>query len=218
MKEAVKGLRDLFNPSLEIRERGRSGSYKQLGNGLYPNLKIRMRGSLEIGSFDKPFEIVQGPWTWVRKWEREIIKIMTEQEKYNQIIKKFEWVSLAYLISLIVFLFMVYHWMGGLIIWFSIYFFGIPLIYVLLPFLGLLMFKLGSRVRIVLSFLISLTPLSYLISALQTFPFTVQTTAAGHTAPISVPLTVGILLSAFIFFLISMISFWYCLRAYPLKV
>lgn len=104
---------------------------------------------------------------------------MTEQEKYNQIIKKFEWLSLAYLISLIVFLFMVYHWMGGLIIWFSIYFFGIPLIYVLLPFLGLLMFMLKSKVRIVASFLISLTPLSYLIPALESFPFTVQTTAAG---------------------------------------
>ena len=90
--------------------------------------------------------------------------------------------------------------------------------YVLLPFLGLLMFMLKSKVRIVASFLISLTPLSYLIPALESFPFTVQTTAAGHTAPISVPLTVGILLSAFIFFLISMISFWYCLRAYPLKV
>ncbi len=143
---------------------------------------------------------------------------MTEQEKYNQIIKKFEWLSLAYIISLIVFLFMVYHWMGGLIIWFSIYFVGIPLIYVLLPFLGLLMFMLKSKVRIVASFLISLTPLSYMIPALESFPFTVQTTAAGHTVPISVPLTVGILLSAFIFFLISMISFWYCLRAYPLKV
>lgn len=143
---------------------------------------------------------------------------MIENEKYNQIMKKTKWLSLAYLVSLTVFLFMVYRWMGGLIIWISIYFFGIPLIYVLLPFLGLFMFLLRSKVRIVLSFLTSLTPLFYLIPALKSFPFTVQTTAAGQSVPISDPLMVGILLSAFVFFVISMISFWYCLRAYRLKI
>lgn len=92
---------------------------------------------------------------------------MGEKEKDNRLDRRLEWLSLAYFISLIVFLFMVYHWMGGLIIWISIYFFGIPLLYVCLPFLGLLMFMRRSKVRIVLSFLTSLTPLYYLIPALQ---------------------------------------------------
>ncbi len=143
---------------------------------------------------------------------------MTKEIEYRRISKKLEWLSIAYLVSLVVFLFMVYHWMGGLIIWISIYFFGIPLMYILLPYLGLLMFMLRSKVRIVLSFLISLTPLYYLIPALQSFPFTVQTTAAGHIDSISVPLTIGILFSACLFFLISMISLWYCLKAYRLKI
>ncbi|NQN86334.1 hypothetical protein HO997_00140 [Streptococcus suis] len=143
---------------------------------------------------------------------------MGEKEEDNQLEKRLEWLSLAYLISLIGFLFMVYNWMGGFIIWISIYFLGLPLLYVCLPFLGLLMFMRRGKVRIVLSFLTSLTPLYYLIPALQSFPFTVQTTAAGHIDSISVPLTIGILLSASIFLLVSIISFWYCLRAYCLKV
>lgn len=143
---------------------------------------------------------------------------MTKEIEYRRISKKLEWLSIVYLVSLVVFLFMVYHWMGGLIIWISIYFLGLPLLYVCLPFLGLLMFMRRGKVRIVLSFLTSLTPLYYLIPALQSFPFTVQTTAAGHINSISVPLTIGILLSASIFLLVSIISFWYCLRAYCLKV
>lgn len=86
---------------------------------------------------------------------------MGEKEEDNQLEKRLEWLSLAYLISLIGFLFMVYNWMGGLIIWISIYFLGLPLLYVCLPFLGLLMFMRRGKVRIVLSFLTSLTPLYY---------------------------------------------------------
>lgn len=62
MKEAVKGLRDLFNPSLEIRERGRSGGYKQFGELFVPDPENkRARKVWELGTFDKLSEIVQGP-------------------------------------------------------------------------------------------------------------------------------------------------------------
>lgn len=122
--------------------------------------------------------------------------------------------SSAYVISCLLFLTCVFLWVGGLLIWMSIYLFGLPLLFMITPFFGLGMFRLRGRVQILIYFLMSLTPLLYLLPALSTFPFTVQTDAAGHTAPISVCLTIAIIVSASFFLLTSVSSFLYCQKVY----
>lgn len=123
-----------------------------------------------------------------------------------------KYLFVAHLCSCLLYLWFAFQWFGGLLIWMSIYLFGIPMLLFLLPLLGLMMFALKSRLGICLSFIVSLTPLYYFLPALENFPFKVQITAAGHMSDTSLALSWAILLSAILFFGILTISFIYCLK------
>lgn len=132
--------------------------------------------------------------------------------------KILEILSTAYILSCLLMLTCVYHWVGNLLLWLSIYLFGLPLLLFILPVFGLYMFGRKGSIRIGIGFLFSLTPIVYLLPAASNFPFTVQTDAAGHKTTISVGLTLAILLSTFLFLVISTISFYYCQKSYRNKL
>ena len=137
-----------------------------------------------------------------------------EREKQNKFLNI---LAGLYLVTCFIFLRFVFNWMGGLVMWMSIYLFGLPLIFIGFPYVGLVMFGVKSMRRILFGFLASLTPLLYLLPAFTTFPLQVQTDAAGNMATISPALSMAIVISALLFFSMSTVSFYYCRKVYQMR-
>lgn len=136
-----------------------------------------------------------------------------EQSKDKRLIM----LRIAYVSLLILLLSLVWAWMGSVILFLSIFSFGIPLIFIALPIAGLMMFNLKSNKAIFWGFICSLTPFVYLLPSAGYFPLERVSDSAGHVEQVSSGLSIAILLTSVAFFVVSTMSFFYCRSAYELK-
>ncbi len=121
-----------------------------------------------------------------------------------------------YIISCALELFCVWTWNGGMILFVSIFLFGLPLIFVLLPILGAYMFKAKRGWSILLSYLCSLTALPFLITACRSFPLRRMIDARPHYERLSITFSVATVVSLAFFLIIATVSMVYCLKTYQL--
>lgn len=105
-------------------------------------------------------------------------------------------------------------WIGGTILFISLFTFGIPLFLMLLPALGGYMFKAKSWWSVLLSYLCSLTVLPALIAACQDFPLKRMVDEAPHYETLSATFSVIAVVTFSLFLIVATLSMIYCLGTY----
>lgn len=116
--------------------------------------------------------------------------------------------ELSYIISYCFFLWSSYQWEGGIFLFISIFTFGIPLIFVLLPFLGLNMFHTEKSSRLSLWYGISLSfPSLVLFFCVVSQPLYQTLDENGGKILLPFWVTVAVIGSSLLFLTISTISY-----------
>lgn len=132
--------------------------------------------------------------------------------------KKNQWcrnlLASLYIITCILALLCFCFWIGGMILFISLFTFGIPLFLMLLPALGGYMFKAKRWWSVLMSYLCSLTALPVLVAACQDFPLKRMTDEAGHSETLSVTFSVIAVISFIVFLIVATLSMIYCLDTY----
>ncbi len=126
--------------------------------------------------------------------------------------------KMAYLLLYILLVILTLVWNSDYIIFVTLMTLGLPIFFMVsLPLIGLQMYRLKSLESMVLSLVYSLLPLVYIISELQTFPFIrpLENLYAGEA--ISLELSWAILSIYILFSIVTLLSFYFCLKSYHLK-
>ncbi|MCU9533774.1 hypothetical protein [Streptococcus sp. CSL10205-OR2] len=135
--------------------------------------------------------------------------------------KKNNWIMwifmLVYLLLFLFFIVQVYLWNGVTILYLSIFTFGLPLVYMLLPLLGLRMFKLKSKKSIYLSFIFSLSPLPYLFLTLKALPFQNLGSSGDSFVKVAYEQAVVVIFALTLFIITSIVSLFFCLERFEKK-
>ena len=126
--------------------------------------------------------------------------------------------KMAYLLLYILLVILTFVWNSDYIIFVTLMTLGLPLFFMVsLPLIGLKMYRLKSLESMVLSLVFSLLPLVYIISELRSFPFIrpFENLYAGEA--ISLELSWAILSIYILFSIVTLLSFYFCLKSYRLK-
>lgn len=126
--------------------------------------------------------------------------------------------KMAYLLLYILLVILTFVWNSDYIIFVTLMTLGLPLFFMVsLPLIGLKMYRIKSLESMVLSLVFSLLPLVYIISELRSFPFVrpFENLYAGEA--ISLELSWAILSIYILFSIVTLLSFYFCLKSYRLK-